>query len=166
MKYLKFLVFFILPFFAFTSVHKYYLSVTEVEYVQEKKAVQIISKIFIDDFENLLRERYDKQILLADKNEQKTTDIYIKKYLTEKIKIKINDKDADFNFIGKQFDNDVITCYLEIEHVKSITSFEISNTVLFDMIDDQQNIIKTNINSQKKSYILISQKDTAVLKFN
>ena len=166
MKYLKFLVFFILPLFAFTSVHKYYLSVTEVEYVQEKKAVQIISKIFIDDFENLLRERYDKQILLADKNEQKTTDIYIEKYLTEKVKIKINDKDADFNFIGKQFDNDVITCYLEIEHVKSITSFEISNTVLFDMIDDQQNIIKTNINSQKKSYVLIYQKDTAMLKFN
>ena len=40
----------ILPFFAF-GVHKYYISLTEVEYVPEKASLQIISRYFIDDLD-------------------------------------------------------------------------------------------------------------------
>ena len=39
--------------------HEYYVSVTKVEYAQEQKALQIIAQIFIDDFEELIRKRYD-----------------------------------------------------------------------------------------------------------
>ena len=165
MKYFKFLVVFIFPLFAFTVAHKYYMSVTEIDYVQEKKSVQITSKIFVDDFEKLLRERYDESITLGGKKEPKTTDLYIERYLKDKIKIKINGKEVNFDFIGKEYDIDILTCYLEIVDVKSITSFEISNTVLFDLLEDQQNIIKIQINSQKKSYILSPQNDNALLKF-
>ena len=166
MKHLKLLVILILPFFAFTSVHKYYMSVTEIDYIEEKKSVQITSKIFIDDFENLLRQRYDDGITLDNKKESRTAELYIERYLREQIKIKINGKEASFDFIGKEYDVDIMTCYLEIVDVKSITSFEITNTILFEMFDDQQNIIKTKMNSQKKSYILIPKKDKAVLNFN
>ena len=39
----------ILPLFAFTTMHKYYVSVTQINYLQEKQSVQLISRIFIDD---------------------------------------------------------------------------------------------------------------------
>ena len=57
---------------ASTHIHKYYVSVTKVEYVKEQQSVQIISQIFIDDFENLLRQRYDESITL-DIEDEKTT---------------------------------------------------------------------------------------------
>ena len=156
----------LVPFFAFTGIHKYYISVTQINYLEDEQSIQIISRIFIDDFEKLLRERYDEGITLTSKDEPKTTDLYIERYLKEKIKIKINNEASNMVFIGKEYDADLVKCYLEIEAVKQIETFEVSNTVLFDVFEDQQNIVKTKINSKQKSLILFPQKNSAVLKFN
>ena len=153
-------------FFSFTQLHKYYISVTQIEFVKEKQSVQIISRIFIDDLETLLKERYDETLTLAIKNESVNTDKYISKYLGEKLKIKINGNPVSVNFIGKEYETDIAKCYLEISNIKSIESIEISNQVLFDLFPDQQNIIKTKINSKDKSVIQIPEKPTTLLKFN
>ena len=167
MKFIKpFLFVLIIPLFAFTSLHKYYISVTQVDFIEEKQSVQITTRIFIDDFERLLRERYDESITLAGKVEPKTTDIYIDKYLKERIKVKINNETVSLHFLGKEYDQDIMRCYLEIEGISSIKSFEITNRVLFDLFKEQQNIVKTKINSKQKSFILIPEKDSALLKFN
>ncbi len=156
----------LLPLFAFNSFHKYYISVTQVDYVQEKQSLQIITRIFIDDFENLLKERYDDTIVLDEGEELANTNMYIEKYLADKLTIKINGEQAKLNFIGKKYDLELVKCYLEIEGIKNINSIEISNKVLFDMFDDQQNIIKTKINAKQKSFMLTSQNNKAVLNFN
>ncbi|MBU2950308.1 peptidase E [Tamlana agarivorans] len=155
----------ILPLCAFSSLHKYYISVTQIEYIEEKASVQIISRIFIDDFERLLRERYDDGITLAGENESPEADAYIGRYLSDKLKIHINGADMQLKFIGKAYEADVMKCYLEIEGVQSIQTFGITNRILFDVFEDQQNIIKTKINSKQKSFILYPQKDYYMLKF-
>lgn len=156
----------ILPFFAFTSMHKYYVSVTQIDYLQEKQSVQITSRIFIDDLENLLRARYDDNIALANKNESAATDNYIARYLNEKLKIKINGKDARITFIGKEYDTDIVKCYLEIEGIKKIESIDISNQVLFDLFSEQQNIVKTKIYNKEKSFLLEKNNNNALLNFD
>lgn len=161
----RFIIFLIIPLLAFTSIHKYYISVTQVDFFPQKKSVQITTRIFIDDFETLLRARYDKNITLATKQELTSVNLYIERYLNEKVTIKINGKDVKLSFIGKEYDADLIKCYLEIEGIKKIESFEISNQVLFDLFDDQQNIIKTNINSKQKSVILSSQDSSFLFDF-
>ena len=166
MKHLKFaLLLLIIPALAFTTVHKYYVSVTKVEYVKEKESVQIISRIFIDDFEKLLRERYDEKITLDIPDEISTIDMYIERYLKEKLQININGKPANFVFIGKEYEEDIIFCYLEIEGIKEIKSFEITNKILMDVFEEQENIIRTNINGKNKSLLLRKGKDTDVLNF-
>lgn len=167
MKFSKqIIILLILPFFAFNTMHKYYISVTQINYVSEKESVQIISRIFIDDFENILRERYDESITLAGKNEPETVNTFVEQYLKDKIAIKVNNKKANIVFIGKEYEADIMRCYLEIEGVKSIQSIEISNKILFDLFEDQQNIIKTKINSKQKSVIQTSQNNNMVLNFN
>lgn len=167
MKSLKILILvFVLPFFAFTTMHKYYISVTQINYIEDKQSVQITSRIFIEDFENILRERYDESITLAGKNEPIINDSYIKKYLEQKLVIKINNENANINFIGKEYEGDIVRCYLEIENVKNVRFFEVSNKILFDLFEDQQNIIKTKINSKQKSVIHTSQDHNTVLNFN
>ena len=167
MKTIKLLIIIaILPLLAFTTAHKYYLSVTNIEYVSEKQSVQIISRIFIDDFEALIRQRYDEDITLDASKEETQIDFYIEKYLKEKIKIKINDSIKTLVFIGKEYEDDILYCYLEIENVTAIKSFKITNQILFDLFDEQQNIVKLKINSKNKSFVLIQENDKAMLKFN
>ena len=159
------LILLILPLFAFTAVHKYYVSVTQIDYIKEKKSVQITSRIFIDDFEKLLRERYDQSITLAKDQDEKQIDLYIEKYLKSKLKININNKPVNLVFIGKEYEDDIMNCYLEIENISEITSFEVVNEVLFDMFKEQKNIVRTFINSKHKSFVLIPKKDKGMLNF-
>ena len=166
MKKIKQLLFIIaFALFSFTSVHKYYVSITQIEYVKEKQSLQIISRIFVDDFEKLIRNRYDNNITLNNNEDEVIIDQYVKKYLLEKIDISINGQAKAISFIGKKYDDDIMYCYLEIENIASIKSFEIKNKVLFDLFDDQKNIVRTNINDKNKTFVLIPEKDKGLLNF-
>ncbi|MEO6348171.1 MAG: DUF6702 family protein [Aquaticitalea sp.] len=166
MKSLKILILaFVLPFLLATTLHKFYVSVTEINYVKEKKSVQIVSRLFVDDLETVMRQRYDDHLKLAKSGESKTVNDYLLRYLKDKLQIKINGTLVNYDFVGKEYDTDIVYCYLEIKNIDQIHSFEITNTVLFDAFEDQQNIVKTNINSETKSFILIPANDKGLLKF-
>ena len=158
-------IFFI--FFMLTSMttHKFYVSVTQVEYVQEQQSVQIISRIFIDDLELALQNRYDKNIKLTEEKESENVNTFIEKYFKQKLKISLNGKEMSYKFIGKKYENDILYFYFEIENVKDLKQFQITNQILFDALPDQQNIVKIKAKSEHKNYILTVDNDKAVLKF-
>ncbi len=159
------LILLIIPLFGFISLHKYYVSNTQIKYVKSKKSLQITSSIFVDDFEKLLKERYDDSVILNDNKDESLVDTYIEKYLQSKLKIIINTKNQNLVFLGKEYDNDVMYCYLEIENVEGINTIEISNTMLFDLFETQKNIVRTNINQKYKTFILIPENIKGVLNF-
>lgn len=145
--------------------HEYYVSVTTVEYSKKEKSLQIISQIFIDDFETLLRKRYDKNITLDTKDEPELVENYMKRYLTDKLKIGVNGSAVNFKFIGKEYKDDITYCYLEIENVSNIKSIEVTNQILFDAFSEQQNIVRLKLLGRNKSFLLVPQNDSCVLNF-
>ena len=158
------LVLFILPLFAFT-LHKYYISLTKIDYVKENKTVQITMRFFIDDIEKTLNDRFQKSFELATKNELKKTDNYIALYINQKFYIKINDQEQSYDYLGKEYENDVVYFYLEIVDIKDISTIEVQNKMLFEEFEEQQNFIKLNINNQHKTFILIKDNDKDLLNF-
>ncbi|MBL4887503.1 MAG: hypothetical protein JKZ03_03430 [Flavobacteriaceae bacterium] len=166
MKHLKYLwLILLLPLLAFTA-HKFYVSITKIEYAPQEEAVQIITKIFVDDFQHLLQKRYDVALVLDEKDESKLADGYIEKYLLQKIKIEINGEVAHLNYLGKEYDKDLLLCYIEIEGVKTLNSIYIENKVLMDMYDEQQNIIHVKVQGKRRSLILERGNANGMLKFN
>jgi len=166
MKSVKYLILFLtIALLANTSIHKYYVSVTKIDYIKEKKSVQIITRIFIDDLERLLRERYDENITLQKSDNENEIDGFIESYIKSKLKISINDRVTEYTFLGKEYDEDIVQCYIEIENIKQISSFDITNRILFDVFEEQKNVVRTHINSKYKSFILIPEKDKGMLNF-
>ena len=147
------------------EAHKYYVSVTQLEYVEDQKSVQIINRVFIDDLERLFRERYDESITLAEKNESKTIDSYTEKYFKEKLTILIDGKVQELKFIGKEYEDDIIYTYFEIEGIEKINTMEISNEILFELFEEQQNIVRTKVYKKNKSFILLKENAKGVLNF-
>lgn len=154
-----------LSFLAFSGMHDYYISITEIEYDENEKSLQIASRIFLNDFESALRNKYNKTFTFGGENESANLNQNIEDYLHEKIAIKINGNKTDFVFLKKDYDNDIIKCYLEINNVESIQTIEISNKVMLDFIVEQQNIIKTRIYTKQKNFILTSQNSKSFLSF-
>ncbi|MDH7911445.1 DUF6702 family protein [Winogradskyella sp. SYSU M77433] len=159
--------FFLMPLLTSNDIqHEYYVSVTEVEYVKDQRSVQIISQIFIDDFEKLLRERYDEDIILAPDNKAEEIKAYIKRYLEDKLQVKVNGQKLSFNYIGKEYKDDITYCYLEIENVSDVKTIEITNKVLFDILPAQQNIVRIKAFDVNKSFLLIPDNDECMLNFD
>jgi hypothetical protein len=155
----------LLPLFAFTLMHKFYVSVTNIQYSEEDNSLQITSRIFIDDLENVLEERYGVEMNLATDEESEETNYYVEKYMRSKLVLSADGKDRAFVFLGKKYDNDLIICYLEIEDIDlpSHKTIEVENDILTDMFEEQQNIVHFRINGKKKSFVLIKGNNKGML---
>lgn len=157
----------IVPIFISNSEkHEYYVSVTEIQYAEEQQSLQIISQIFIDDLEKLLKERYDDSIKLAPDNDAELIENYIKRYIGDKLQIKVNGKALNFKFIGKEYKEDIAYCYLEIENISKIKSLVVTNKILFDILPEQQNIVRLKLYDKNKSFLLLPDNDECMLNFN
>ena len=154
----------IIPLLSF-ALHKYYLSLTKIDYVKESKSVQITMRIFIDDLEKTLNKINNKSFELTTKNELEASDFYIEKYVSEHLKVTINGSVKKYNYLGKKYETEVVYIFAEIEDISSIQSIEIKNRILMNTYPEQQNIIKLNINNKKKSFILTTDSDKDLLKF-
>ncbi|MFD2099487.1 DUF6702 family protein [Flagellimonas iocasae] len=152
-------------FLSFTSAHKFYLSVTNIDYSADDDAFQITSRIFIDDMDDLLEERYGIDSKLATPNESQLADAYIEKYFRSKFVVELNGKVANYNFLGKRYDNDVVICYLEIPKVgfTNLKSIAVQNEILTDLFDEQQNVVHLKWKGHKKSFVLIKENNKGML---
>ena len=165
---LKIIIFCLLifPFFAGFVTHKFYVSTTKVEYVKERKSIQIISKIFVEDLEQVLQERYSSRVQLDPKKETDLDQSYLLNYISQKLKFKINEKEAQLIYIGKEYDIDILNIYFEIEDVDSLESIRIENKILIDLFPEQQNIIHFSNEKNKRNLILDKNHPTGLLNFN
>ncbi|WP_299368050.1 DUF6702 family protein [Winogradskyella sp.] len=151
---------------SYNKKHEYYVSVTQIGYSEKDKSVQIISQIFIDDLEELLRKRYDETITLDPDSDSMMVDDYLQRYLSDKLNISINDKIERFNFLGKEYKEDIAYCYLEISNVPNVESIKLTNKILFDVFNQQQNIVRIKMKNKNKSFLLIMGNEECMLNFN
>ncbi len=161
----KSLLLLLLPLFAFTAAHKFYLSVTHIDYSEKDQALQITSRIFIDDLDAVLLERYDINGQLATEKESSLADEYIEKYIRTKFRVQIDGNARDFDFIGRKYEDDLIICYLEVPGVilTDQSTITVQNEMLIDLFDEQQNVVHFKIKGKKKSFVLIKESNKGML---
>lgn len=159
MTKLKFiLIIFLIPIFAF-SMHKYYISLTNIEYKKENNSLQITVKLFIDDLQETINNTYNTNHELTLQNERSVVDSLIVKYSTDHFKIELNETATKYLYLGKEYDSDVVYLYFEIENIQNFYTIGIQNNMLIEFFPEQKNIVKLNINKKKKSFILTSEND-------
>lgn len=161
-NYLFFLL--ILPLLAF-SVHKYYISLCEIEYIKEKESIQIIVGFFIDDIELTLNKDTNKSLKIATKEEVNNIDQHFKAYLKSNFKIIANNNPTPYQYIGKEYDDNIVRFYLEITDIPTLNSIEIINTCLIRDFEDQQNIIKIKAGKKHKTFYLDKKTHKGLLNF-
>ena len=167
MKYFRIAILVVLfPLISGSTTHKYFVSITKIEYVADSEDLQIITQIFIDDIEDVLQERYGTDISLGTKKETKKDATFLKEYILQKLKIKINGIPVELNYLGREYDVDMVKSYIEVRGVKEIDSIEVENKILFDLFSEQQNIIHYKSKDSRRSLILEKDNPKGVLNFN
>ena len=160
----KILLFFSLILLLSFGVHKYYISLTQIEYVSEQKSLQIITSVFIDDYELALQKSFNPNIQIDNitkTNLDSLSAIYLKKHLV----IKTNDQTVEQSYITSELDQDEIFFYVEGKNVARFQSMSVNNDILMEIYSQQENIIKTKVGGKFKSQIVTLKKPKALLNY-
>lgn len=145
--------------------HETYLSVTEIEYNEEAKSLQIISRVFIDDLENVLSKRYQQKISLSYKEDLKKNNSIIQKYLDKKLKINVDGKERQLKLLGCKFDADQVVMFIEAVNVESFQRVNVENLVLTDLFDSQKNIVHVKKEKTIESMLLTKANGNETVNF-
>jgi hypothetical protein len=160
------ITFLLFIFFGLTamSLHRFYVAIYQVNYVAQKKMIQITTRIFVDDLNDALKKKYQVTTFIGSEKESLQDITLMKKYLADKFKLTINGHPKNFNYLSNELENNVIICYLNIKDVSKISSIEVENTVLIELYPDQQNIIQYNNNGKKQNLLLTDEITKRMLK--
>lgn len=133
-------------------LHPFHVSVSEVKYKEEKKAIQISVRIFLDDLEMALQEYSGNDKLdITLKENWNLVNENLQKYILQNLRV-YNDKgQMKANYIGAEMENDVMWTYVEIEKVRKLKTITIWNSILTETYDDQENIIHFRAYEKVKS---------------
>ena len=132
----------------FFFLHEFYVSVSYMEYDNDRNAIEIQKKIFFDDLELALRnENNDKTFDILNSDPQLINQ-YIETYLISNMKILINGKTYNFNYLGHEHINGTINCFLEIKGIRKVKELQIEDTSLFSYFDGQENLIYFEMNNK------------------
>lgn len=148
---------------AFVNVHKYYVSVTEVKIIESSGTIQISSRLFIDDLELALQNIYANESITLSNADSEMVCNMMETYVKSHFKITANKEQIELNYLGREYEDDVVYVYMEAEVLHEISSIKISNSILFETYKEQEHIIKTKTEKKSKSFILNKSKPFEVL---
>ncbi len=126
----------------------FFVSVSYIEYDDQRNAIEAHKKIFFDDFEKTLKKQFLNEDFDILKSNQVLVDDYIRDYLTNNIEFVINDKQYDFEYLGHEYEDGIINCYFEINKIKKIKKIKIKDTSLFETFEGQENLIYFKANQK------------------
>lgn len=146
------------------QAHKYYTSVTQLDFNPTEKCFQVTMNVFVDDLEAVLTHE-NKQVVKW-KSDQAELNALLLKYLNKHFNVKLNQKSAsEFRLIGTREQKDLLTIFFEIPVEKSVKNIEITDTFLMDMFPIQSNVVNLNYENQKHSFLFQKGKSTQFFSF-
>ncbi|MBA3664860.1 MAG: hypothetical protein H0W61_11725 [Bacteroidetes bacterium] len=154
-----------LLFFSFSLKHPFYLGVTDLKYNAPQKSLQGTVKLFTNDFEDAIKKVYKVQIDLINGKDKESNNTILKDYLKNHLKIKINGKAAALDLIGYENEAEAVWMYVESVNCALPKKIEIENTLLYDQVKSQINIVHCDVKGNTKSSKVTNPEKSIVFDF-
>lgn len=153
-KYTKLIVLLMMVLTSGFTMHKYYMSLTQIDHNKEVGSLEITIKLFTDDFEKAIEQGTTEKLHLGTDKESVKADDLIKKYLNKHFTLKVNGIPMTYSYVGKEVDIEVAWVYLEVKNVKTINSITVTNSLMTEVIPEQKNVVKLNVNGNYSSHVM------------
>jgi len=162
------LIYFLLSGFGWSSqevsLHEFHLSKCDINYSKEDSALQISLRIFIDDLEEAIAKvQNEENLKLCTSKEVTNADSILVAYLSDNLKVTVDDKVHELAYVGKEVSDDLLAvwCYFEITDVLPREVIQIENKILIETFDDQSNVVALKFSKDKKEHFLLQKGETS-----
>lgn len=149
-----------------SGFHPLHVSVTEIEMDEKDKRLEIMMRVFIDDFETSLREKLNQPELTVLELSTEARNSLISGYLKNHFKITLESKSQKITYLGHEQENDAFIFYMEVPNTKKWKTINIRNDIIVGTYSDQSNLIHVTVREKTKSLRLTKSNPADNLTFD
>lgn len=131
--------------------HPYHVGSVEINYNAKSKTYEVSARFFMDDLENALNKKYNTTLHFGDEKFKAQLNDYLAKYSNEYFRLKSDNQFIKINYLGYEEDREGVEIYLESDKIKAPKKVEVAASFLYNLFDDQTNIVHVIVNGQRKS---------------
>jgi hypothetical protein len=135
----------------FCSVHPLHVSVTDINFDEKDKSLEVMMRVFVDDTESVLRKNMHQPDLDILKPKTTSTEQLLKEYFLKHFAVSLDNKAQKINYLGHEVDGEAFILYLEVPNVKKWKTIEIKNDIFMENFEDQSNIINVTVRGTVRS---------------
>ncbi|HVZ57956.1 MAG TPA: DUF6702 family protein [Chitinophagaceae bacterium] len=130
--------------------HPFHVSVAEFTHKAPGKLFEISCRVFVDDFESALAARFKTKIDLqgADKAGM---DKLVKAYIQDHLQLNVDGKAAPLVYVGYEVESESVYIYLEADRIETVHTVVVTDSVLFDLYNDQISIVHAIVGGKRQS---------------
>lgn len=139
-------------FVGFNLNHDFHTSLSEFNYNNKTKSLEISIRVFTDDLELALSEINKNKIKIE--GEKTIIDPLIEKYIMKHLAIISPQKKVKLiKYYGKEQEAEATWIYAEMADCENIKDFTLFNTLFTDLFTDQTNLVNITSGNQKKTIL-------------
>ncbi len=131
--------------------HPFHVSTTEITQNAADKDLEVSCRIFTDDFETAVTSELKQKADFSNDALKGSMDVLVKKYIGNHLAVSVNGKPAAMSYVGWEKENEAVYVYFQIDAIGAVSKVDVTDTILFNLFDDQMSIIHVKVNDNRKS---------------
>ncbi|MHA6697016.1 DUF6702 family protein [Chryseobacterium sp. A301] len=132
-------------------IHPYHVGSVEFNYSSQSQTFQITGRFFLDDLENALRKKTGKILYFQNESMKKSLNEALRAYLSENLRLRVEGEFLNIDYLGFEEDSESVVVYLESSKVETPRKVEVAVSALYNLFDDQINIIHLTVEGKRQS---------------
>ena len=147
------------------SFHPLHVTVTEIEFDEKERRLEIMLRVFADDLETALRKQLNQPELDIIHPKGLTVDQMMTEYLKNHLKISLEGKPQKVAYLGHEIEGEAFIFFIEVSNVKKLKTISVSNDILMEIHNDQSNLVHVTVRGTVRSLRLTAEKSSDKLTF-
>ncbi|MCG8475717.1 MAG: hypothetical protein MI784_09605, partial [Cytophagales bacterium] len=117
----------LLTFSLVSFFHSFHVSVLDMRWNKEEKTIECSARLFVDDLENVLKEKHKRPFDLAVNYAQESGKI--EQYVREMVHIKVSGREAALEFLGVEREEDALWVHFYVPKLKRLRRLWVKNEI-------------------------------------
>jgi len=119
--------------------HDFFISILTIRHAEGSTTLDLTWQMTAHDIEHALANV--AELKLGSIKEHPKADSVLNAYFLDHLHLFQEDKPLTWKWVGKELDGENLYCYLQVDGVTSANDLSISNSLLQDLFDEQDNIV-------------------------
>jgi hypothetical protein len=133
--------------------HDFYISILTIRHDAERGRLHLTWRMTTHDVEHALEpEVQGRRLHLGTELELPQADSLVRAYVLDHLHVQVDGRTMEPEFIGCEVEMEDMYCYLLVDGVKEFQTLALKATLLFDMFDEQENVVHLEAGGQTRTH--------------